>query len=262
MMKRVNQLGKKNSYAKMRLGVNIDHIATLRNARGGFHPDPLRAAQILANTGANSITVHLREDRRHISDQDLRRLIEHSKLPVNLEIAATDEMLAIATSRLPHSVCLVPEKRSELTTEGGLNVAGQVPSLKSFISNVSGAGIKVATFIDPDKEQIQASREAGAAVVELHVGKYCNLFESGVDSEKELLRIVEGSVEAVAAGLTCHAGHGLTYDSVKNIARIGEITELNIGHFLVGESIFFGLKETVSKMRKIVDLARSAEIIN
>ena len=262
MTDHLNQPKTEVAIKKIRLGINIDHVATVRNARGGVHPAPVRAAQILWGTGADSITVHLREDRRHISDEDLRRLIQQSNLPINLEIAATDEMLEIALSSLPQSVCLVPEKRAEITTEGGLDVSGQITSLKSFIGNVSDAGIKVATFIDPEKEQIEASRAAGAVAVELHTGTYCNLFERGADSDREFRRLVEASAEAVTAGLDCLAGHGITYESVRNIARIKEITELNIGHFLVGESIFFGLNEVVSKMRKIVDSVHNDESIS
>ena len=246
-----------SSAERMRLGVNIDHVATLRNARGGSHPDPVRAARIVMGAGVDIITAHLREDRRHILDEDLSRLTRESGFPVNLEMAATEEMLSIAKAHTPKAVCLVPEKREELTTEGGLDVAGQMPYLKDFISKISESGIKVATFVDPDPIQIEASFQAGASAVELHVGKYCHLFETGADSSGEFERLRMASRNAVRIGLECHAGHGLSYESVSGLARIPEVTELNIGHFLIGESVFTGLENAVLRMRQIIDLARS-----
>jgi pyridoxine 5-phosphate synthase len=262
MTKSLNQTGVDFSSDKMRLGVNVDHVATVRNARGGSHPDPVRAAEVVMGAGVDIITVHLREDRRHILDEDLFRLIHESELPVNLEMAATDEMLSIAIANLPKAVCLVPEKREELTTEGGLDVAGKMAYLKEFIGKISESGIKVATFIDPDEKQIEASYGAGAGAVELHVGRYCHLFDTGADSGGELKRLRQASRDAVRIGLECHAGHGLNYESVPAVAQILEITELNIGHFMIGESIFTGLENVVSRMRQTIDVARSSECVN
>jgi len=262
MTKSLTQTERYFSTERIRLGVNIDHVATLRNARGGSHPDPVRAAQIVMGAGVDIITVHLREDRRHILDSDLSRIIHESGLPVNLEMAATDEMSSISITHSPKSVCLVPEKREELTTEGGLDVAGQMPYLEDFIGKISESGIKVATFVDPDAIQIEASFQAGADAVELHVGKYCHLFNSGADSSGEFERLRRASRDAVRIGLECHAGHGLSYDSAPAVAKMPEVTELNIGHFLIGESIFIGLENVVLKMRQIMDLARSNENVN
>ena len=259
MTESLTQSALNSSSTRMRLGVNIDHVATLRNARGGSHPDPVRAAQAVMGAGVDIITAHLREDRRHILDGDLSRLIRESGLPVNLEMAATDEMLSISMAHAPKAVCLVPEKREELTTEGGLDVAGQMKYLKDFISKISEFGIKVATFVDPDPIQIEASFQVGASAVELHVGKYCHLFDTGADSRAELERLRMASRNAVRIGLECHAGHGLSYESVSALARIPEVTELNIGHFLIGESVFTGLEDVVLRMRQIIDLARSNE---
>ena len=243
----------------MRLGVNIDHIATLRNARGGSHPDPIRAASEAAEAGADGITIHLREDRRHIRDNDLSGLISEAVLPVNLEMAATQEMLAISLENRPNAVCLVPEKREELTTEGGLDVAGKIGALRDFVEILTDKGIKVTTFVDPEEEQVNASLEVGADAVELHVGRYCSLFDNGVDNTKELSRIQEISRMAAKLGLKCHAGHGLGYGSVVDVAKIAEISELNIGHFLIGESVFCGLRSAVTRMREIINMARCSQ---
>ena len=243
--------------SEIRLGVNVDHVGTLRNARGGVHPDPLLAARIAMEAGADIITVHLREDRRHILDGDISRLIRDSKVPVNLEMAATEEMSSIAIDHSPSAVCLVPEQRKELTTEGGLDVAGQMPYLSSFIGRMAESGIKVATFIDPDLSQIEASLNAGVSAIELHVGNYCRLFDRGDDNQVELERILSAARYAVNNGLECHAGHGLNYGSAAIIAKIEDITELNIGHFLIGESVFSGLRGAVLEMRRIIDTSRS-----
>lgn len=253
------RLGSFTPGSLVRLGVNVDHVGTLRNARGGVHPDPVMAAHLAAEAGANVITVHLREDRRHVRDTDISRLIKESSIPINMEMAATEEMSSIAVSNSPSAVCLVPEKRRELTTEGGLDVAGQLAYLTNFIGGLSEAGIKVATFIDPEELQVEASLKAGAKAVELHVGNYCQSFDKGSPSQYEFDRVVSASRYAVGNGLECHAGHGLGYGSASTIARIREITELNIGHFLIGESVFEGLGNVVVKMRRIIDEARSGE---
>mgnify|MGYP001437304624 CR=1 FL=1 len=242
----------------IRLGVNVDHVGTLRNARGGVHPDPVLAAHMAAEAGADLITIHLREDRRHILDSDISRLIHESNVPINMEMAATEEMASIAISNLPSAICLVPEQRQELTTEGGLDVAGQLPYLTKFIGGVSESGIKVTTFVDPDERQIEASLNAGANAVELHVGKYCESYDRGNASQNEFKRLVSASQYAISSGLECHAGHGLNYGSAAIIAKIGQITELNIGHFLIGESVFTGLRDVVTKMRNVIALARSS----
>lgn len=244
--------------SRIRLGVNIDHVATIRNARGGDHPDPVRAAVLAAKAGADQITAHLREDRRHISDDDIRRLTTEIDLPLNLEMAATDEMLAIALRHKPFATCVVPEKRRELTTEGGLDVRGGITALKPIVANLKAAGIRVSLFIDPDREQIRAARELGAPVVEIHTGRYCEA--RGAAQEAELVRVREAAAEGAALGLEIHAGHGLSYDSVGRIAAIPEIVELNIGHFLVGEAIFVGLAETIRAMRAAIDDARPSSV--
>ena len=241
---------------KLRLGVNIDHVATIRNARGGAHPDPVRAARIAAQAGADGITAHLREDRRHISDRDIHALTAGLELPLNLEMAATGEMLKIALAHLPHAACIVPEKRQELTTEGGFDAVGGGPHLAPFIRSLSSAGIRVALFIDPDPAQIEAAALLGAPVVELHTGAYCGA-SGGAMRERELARIAEGARSAAALGLECHAGHGLTFDTVGPVAAIPEIIELNIGHFLIGEAIFSGLDSAVKRMRSVMDKARA-----
>ena len=245
---------------ELRLGVNIDHVATIRNARGGRHPEPLRAAQIASSAGADGITAHLREDRRHISDADIDLLSDMIDLPLNLEMAATDEMLAIAKRHKPHACCIVPEKRQEITTEGGLDVAAEHKHLAPFVDALSQNGSRVSLFIDPDPVQIAVSKALGAAVVELHTGTYCDACLNG---DKKLVayefqRLTEAAEAADAAGLEVHAGHGLTFDTVQPIARIPEIRELNIGHFLIGEAIFIGLEDAIKKMRQLMNEARSS----
>ncbi len=241
---------------RLRLGVNIDHVATIRNARGGAHPDPVRAAAVAAQAGADGITAHLREDRRHISDSDILRLTEEIELPLNLEMAATDEMLAIALRHRPHACCLVPEKREERTTEGGLDVAAQHRHLEPFIARLSDAGIRVSLFIEPSRVQLAVAKAMGAPVVELHTGAYCDAAPGG-DRDRQLARVQEAAAEAAALGLECHAGHGLTFDTVAPIAGIAPVAELNIGHFLVGEAIFGGLDSTIKRMRALMDKARA-----
>jgi pyridoxine 5-phosphate synthase len=244
----------------LRLGVNIDHVATIRNARGGHHPDPLRAAQLAIEAGADGITAHLREDRRHISDGDIALLKERITRPLNLEMAVTMEMREIALKHRPHACCLVPEHRAELTTEGGLNVAGQHNTLAPFVAELRAAGIRVSLFIDPSPDQIEASAKVGTDIVELHTGSYC---EAALESDApalaaELARLVEGAALADRLGLEVHAGHGLTFDTVGPVAEIPEIVELNIGHFLVGEAIFSGLHSAVIRMKSLMERARSA----
>jgi pyridoxine 5-phosphate synthase len=240
--------------SQLRLGVNIDHVATVRNARGGAFPDPVRAAILAEQAGADGITAHLREDRRHISDDDIARLTATIKIPINLEMAATDEMLAIALKAKPHAVCIVPEKREERTTEGGIDVLGQFARLQPIVAQLVAAGIRVSMFIEPDREQLDASRSLGAPVVELHTGAYANA--QGAEREKLLKHIHNAAEFGADLGLEIHAGHGLTYDNVKAVAAIPHIRELNIGHFLVGEAIFAGLAESIQKMRALMDEAR------
>lgn len=243
---------------RIRLGVNIDHVATIRNARGGIHPDPVRAAALAARAGADQITAHLREDRRHVSDEDIRRLTTEIELPLNLEMAATDEMLAIAVRHRPFAACVVPEKRRELTTEGGLDVNGAMTTLAPIVGRLKAAGIRVSLFIDPDVIQMRAAHALGAPVVEIHTGSYCNA--TGAARDAELARVREAAVAGRTLGLEIHAGHGLSYDSVGRIAAIPEIVELNIGHFLVGEAIFVGLDESIRKMRTAIDSARPSAV--
>ena len=239
----------------LRLGVNIDHVATIRNARGGDHPDPLRAAKAAAKAGADGITAHLREDRRHISDDDIMRLSREIELPLNLEMAATDEMLEIALRHRPHAACLVPEKRQERTTEGGLDVLGGGDRLASVIGDLSQAGIRVSLFIEPDAAQLDAAVALGAPVVELHTGSYC---DAPINARPaQLDRIVTAAAHAERIGLECHAGHGLTFDTVGPVAAIPTVVELNIGHFLVGEAIFGGLESAIKRMRALMDKARA-----
>jgi len=239
----------------IRLGVNIDHVATIRNARGGGHPDPVRAARLAAQAGADGITAHLREDRRHISDGDIQRLSRDNDLPLNLEMAATPEMLVIALRHAPHAACIVPEKRQEVTTEGGLDVAGARRHLGPYVAQLCEAGMRVSLFVDPDRDQLMAARDLGAPVVELHTGAYCDA--EGAAREDELARIVDAAACAEELGLECHAGHGLTYDTVGPVAAITTIVELNIGHFLVGEAIFGGLDSAIKRMRSLMDKARA-----
>ena len=243
----------------IRLGINIDHVATLRNARGGRYPDPLRAAKLAVEAGADNITAHLREDRRHIRDDDIARLTAASLAPLNLEMAVTEEMLAIALNAKPHASCLVPERRQEITTEGGLDVAGQVATLTPFVAKLRRAGIQVALFIDADPDQIEASRKVGTDAIEIHTGSYCRAATEGDSATvaRELARIVEGARLAANLGLEVHAGHGLDYDNVVAIASIPEIVELNIGHHLVGEAVFIGLAASVARMRRVIDGARA-----
>jgi pyridoxine 5-phosphate synthase len=239
----------------LRLGVNIDHVATIRNARGGRHPDPVRAARLAADAGADGITAHLREDRRHISDDDIRRLSDEIELPLNLEMAATREMLAIALRHRPHAACIVPEKRAELTTEGGLDAAGGRAHLEPYVRALEQAGIRVSLFIDPEPRQLEAAAALGAPVVELHTGSYCDAV--GAARTPELSRLTEAATVAERLGLECHAGHGLGFETVGPVAAIPTIVELNIGHFLVGEAIFGGLDSTIRRMRAIMDKARA-----
>jgi pyridoxine 5-phosphate synthase len=241
--------------SQLRLGVNIDHVATVRNARGGAFPDPVRAAILAEQSGADGITAHLREDRRHISDDDIARLTAAIKIPLNLEMAATEEMLAIALKAKPHAVCIVPEKREERTTEGGIDVLGQFARLQPIVAQLVAAGIRVSMFIEPDRKQLDASRSLGAPVVELHTGAYAEA--RGAEQEKLLKHIHNAAEFGADLGLEIHAGHGLTYDNVKAVAAIPHVRELNIGHFLVGEAIFAGFAESIQKMRTLMDEARS-----
>jgi pyridoxine 5-phosphate synthase len=239
---------------KLRLGVNIDHVATIRNARGGPHPDPLRAAHAAAKAGADGITAHLREDRRHITDTDIDRLMAEIDLPLNLEMAATEEMLGIALAHKPHAACIVPEKREERTTEGGLDAAGQFEALKPYVARLTGAGIRVSLFIEPSEQQVEAALRLGAPVVEFHTGRYAHV--DGEERTAELKRITDASALAAKNGIEPHAGHGLTFDNVVPVAAIPQLAELNIGHFLIGEAIFTGLEDSVRRMRALMDEAR------
>ncbi|MGR3551084.1 pyridoxine 5'-phosphate synthase [Pseudooceanicola sp.] len=243
----------------LRLGVNIDHVATVRNARGSAYPDPLRAAQIAQEAGADGITAHLREDRRHISDSDIEGLMQNLSLPLNFEMAATDEMQAIALRHRPHAVCLVPEKREERTTEGGLEVAREENRLAHFIAPLREAGCRVSIFIAADRRQIEAAHRIGAEVIELHTGAYCDAHAEGrLDArDDELVRLTEMARFADSLGLEVHAGHGLTYDTVQPVAALPEVRELNIGHFLIGEAIFLGLAPAIGEMRRLMDAARA-----
>jgi pyridoxine 5-phosphate synthase len=244
----------------LRLGVNIDHVATIRNARGGGHPDPVRAARLAASAGADGITAHLREDRRHISDDDIFRLSEGIDLPLNLEMAATEEMLEIALRHRPHAGCIVPEKRQEVTTEGGLDAVGGLQELRPYCERLSEVGIRVSLFIDPDTGQLEAAQTLGVPVVELHTGAYCDAFledRGGTRTQAELERLVAAAEVAGKLGLECHAGHGLTFDTVGAVAAIPNVVELNIGHFLVGEAIFCGLDSSIKRMRSLMNQARA-----
>lgn len=243
---------------KLRLGVNIDHVATVRNARGSAYPDPLRAAQLAEAAGADGITAHLREDRRHISDADIEALMEGLSLPLNLEMAATQEMQSIALRHKPHAVCLVPERREERTTEGGLEVAREENKLAHFIAPLRDAECRVSIFIAADPKQIEAAARIGAAVVELHTGAYCDFHYGGEFEARdaELTRLREMAAFAHELGMEVHAGHGLTYDTVTPIAAMPEVMELNIGHFLIGEAVFVGLEAAIHQMRRMMDEAR------
>jgi pyridoxine 5-phosphate synthase len=238
----------------LRLGVNIDHVATIRNARGGDYPDPVRAALIAVEAGADGITAHLREDRRHITDADIARLSAELTVPLNLEMAATDEMLAIALKHRPHAACIVPERREERTTEGGLDAAGQHNQLKRLVDELGAANVRVSLFIEPDPRQIEAALHLGAPVVELHTGRYAHLDED--DREAELERLADAAALAAKNGIEVHAGHGLTFDNASAVSAIPQIRELNIGHFLIGEAIFTGLAASVAQMRGLMDAAR------
>ncbi|KUR78100.1 pyridoxine 5'-phosphate synthase [Novosphingobium sp. FSW06-99] len=239
---------------RLRLGVNIDHVATVRNARGGDHPDPVRAAEIVASVGGDGITAHLREDRRHIRDDDIARIQAATDLPLNFEMAATEEMVAFALKHRPHAACIVPERREERTTEGGLDAAGQHNRLAPIITRLGEAGIRVSLFIAPEARQIEAAIRLGAPVVELHTGEYAHA--TGAARAVELKRIADMAALAARNGIEPHAGHGLTYDNVQPIAAIPQLAELNIGHYLIGEAIFTGLADAVRRMRELMDLAR------
>ncbi|AZI37090.1 pyridoxine 5'-phosphate synthase [Caenibius tardaugens NBRC 16725] len=239
---------------KLRLGVNIDHVATIRNARGGDHPDPVRAAEIVAAVGGDGITAHLREDRRHIRDEDLARIQAATGLPLNLEMAATEEMLAIALRHKPHAACIVPEKREERTTEGGLDAAGQHNHLAPIVGRLLDAGIRVSLFIGPEVRQLEAAMRLQAPVVEFHTGEYAHA--TGEERATELRRLSDMAALAVRNGIEPHAGHGLTYDNVQPVAAIPQLAELNIGHYLIGEAVFVGLESAVRRMRDLMDQAR------
>jgi len=247
-----------NGTHALRLGVNIDHVATVRNARGGRHPDPIRAALIAAQAGADGITAHLREDRRHIRDADIARIVEEVGLPLNFEMAATSEMIELALKHRPHAACLVPEKREEVTTEGGLDVAGLHNQLKGPIAEMRDAGIRVSLFIEADERQIEAAKSLGAPVAELHTGTYCEAYEEGDAAavDRHLDRLRQGAWQCDALGIECHMGHGLGFETVKPVAAIPQVKELNIGHFLVGEAIFLGLDGAIREMRRLMDAAR------
>ena len=243
---------------KLRLGVNIDHVATVRNARGGDNPDPVRAALMAQEAGADGITAHLREDRRHIRDADMAGLKAALRVPLNFEMAATPEMQRIALDTRPHAVCLVPEKREERTTEGGLEVARQAGVLGEFIAPLRAAGARVSLFIAADRDQVEAAHRIGAPVVELHAGAYADAWADGRwdDRDRELKRLTEAAAYGHGLGLEIHVGHGLTYDSVGPIAALREVRELNIGHFIIGEAIFRGLPDAIAEMRRCMDAAR------
>ncbi len=245
--------------SRLRLGVNIDHVATIRNARGARHPDPVRAAKAALHAGADGITAHLREDRRHISDQDIERLRHEIPLPLNLEMAATPEMEEIALRHRPHAACIVPEKREERTTEGGIDAAGQHDRLKDVVRKLADANIRVSLFIEPELRQIEAASSMGAPVIELHTGAYCEAAASAdaYARDSQFDRIRRGAEYGASLGLEIHAGHGLGYETVGPVAALGEIRELNIGHFLVGEAIFSGLEAAIRRMRALMDEARA-----
>lgn len=241
---------------RVRLGVNIDHVATVRNARGGVHPDPVRAAHEALEAGADGITAHLREDRRHITDPDIEALSAlclEADRPLNLEMAVTDEMLAIALKHRPHAACLVPERREEVTTEGGLDVLGQVARIRPVVQALSQAGVRVSLFIEPDPAQVDAAVAVGAQVVEFHTGRYCHV--TGDERAAEFERLKAAAERAAAAGLEVHAGHGLDYETAAHMLRIPQVRELNIGHFLIGEAVFVGLQTAVRRMRAAMDAA-------
>ncbi len=237
----------------IRLGVNIDHVATIRNARGGIHPDPVKAAILAQKSGANGITVHLREDRRHIRDEDLLKLKKAIKLPINLEMAATTEMLKIALKTKPNAVCIVPEKRQEVTTEGGLDVIKNQESLKKIIKEIRSKKIRVSLFVDANEEQIHAAKKIGADIIEIHTGEFCHSSEK--KRQTELTKIKKCALLCEKLKLECHAGHGLDYKTARIISKIPQIVELNIGHFLIGEAVFEGLETSIKKMKKAISLS-------
>ena len=238
----------------LRLGVNIDHVATVRNARGGSHPDPVRAAIMAEKSGADGVTAHLREDRRHIQDADMAAIRASTKIPLNFEMAATEEMVALAAELKPNAACIVPERREELTTEGGLAVAGNETRLTEILAPIREAGLRLSLFIEASELEIRAAAAIGADIIELHTGRYCHDSEGRID---ELVRLAEAAKLAYSLGLECHAGHGLDYETVGAIAAIPEIVELNIGHFLIGESIFIGLPAAIARMRQLMHSART-----
>ena len=245
--------------SKLRLGVNIDHVATVRNARGGATPDPVRAALLAQQAGADGITAHLREDRRHIRDADMAAIKAAIDIPLNFEMAATDEMQTIALATKPHAVCLVPERREERTTEGGLDVAGDDNRLAAYIAPLKDAGSRISMFIGPDEKQVATCAKIGADIIELHCGHYCDLHDDGqfVERDAELARLTAMATYAHSLGLEVHAGHGLSYDNVTPVAMLPEVVELNIGHFIIGEAIFTGLGPAIQEMRRLMDAARS-----
>ncbi len=242
----------------LRLGVNIDHVATVRQARGGAFPDPVRAAILAAKAGADGITAHLREDRRHISDRDIELLRQELHIPLNLEMAGTEEMLAIALKHIPHACCIVPENRQERTTEGGIDAVEQQARLKPIVKTLVEAGIRVSMFVEPDRKQLDASKSLGAPVVELHTGAYSEAH--GADHNRLLEKVRDAAAYGASIGLEIHAGHGLTYENVQPIAAIPEIRELNIGHYLIGEAIFVGLEASIRRMRALMDDARGGNV--
>jgi len=243
------------TFRRLRLGVNIDHVATIRNARGHRHPDPIRAAKVAAAAGADGITAHLREDRRHIADEDIERLAREIALPLNLEMAATEEMLGVALRHKPHAACIVPEKRQERTTEGGLDVVAGHNSLKPYVARLRDAGVRVSLFVAADPAQLEAAVAVGAPVVELHAGAYAEA--TGATRDAEFARIRKAAATAERLGLECHVGHGLDFENVGPVAAIPNVVELNIGHFLIGEAIFGGLDSTIKRMRALMDKARA-----
>ncbi|MEM8935598.1 MAG: pyridoxine 5'-phosphate synthase [Pseudomonadota bacterium] len=246
----------------IRLGVNIDHVATIRNARGGLHPDPVRAGQLAAIAGADGLTAHLREDRRHIRDDDMRRFKAEVDLPLNFEMAATAEMLKLCTEVRPHACCIVPENRNERTTEGGLDVLGQLAFIKPFVRELTDIGVRVSLFVDPEQAQIDAARECGAPVIEIHTGAYYEAAAATTPAriEAEFEKIRKGAEHGAALGLEIHAGHGLTFSNVQPVAAIEQIAELNIGHFLIGESVFMGLAEAIKEMKRLMQDARTGAL--
>ena len=238
---------------KLKLGINIDHVATIRNARGGLHPDPLKAALIAQSSGADNITAHLREDRRHMSDIDIKKIVKKLRIPLNLEIAPTNEMLNIAISSKVNRVCLVPEKRKEITTEGGLNVIKNKKKIFDFVKKLKKNNVKVSIFVDPNIKQIIACKDLKVSSVELHTGEFC---DNNKNKRYEYEKLKKSAIFAKKNNLECHAGHGISYETVEKIAKINEITELNIGHFIIGEAVFIGLKKSILKMRRIIDNSR------